>query len=91
MANSLDPDETPRSAASYLDPNCLQISSQIGLSSERVEAAIINKIIDYYVIPSIKKCLFVCLFVYWGLTSCSRIFSPIWGRPVVLTPVPGKT
>ena len=30
VANSLDPDETPRSVASHLDPNCLQRPSKSG-------------------------------------------------------------
>ncbi|KAH3833787.1 hypothetical protein DPMN_107103 [Dreissena polymorpha] len=34
-ANSLDPDETPRSVASHLDPNCLQRPSKFGSSTER--------------------------------------------------------
>ena len=35
IANSLDPDETPRSVASHLDPNCLQRPSKFGSSTER--------------------------------------------------------
>ena len=37
IANSLDPDETPRSVASYLDPNCLQRPSKSGSSAKRVK------------------------------------------------------
>ena len=36
IANSLDPDETPRSVVSHLDPNCLQRPSKFGSSIERV-------------------------------------------------------
>ena len=37
IANSLDPDETPRSVASHLDPNCLQRPSKSGSSAQRVK------------------------------------------------------
>jgi hypothetical protein len=37
IANSLDPDETPRSVASHLDPNCLQRPSKFGSRTERVK------------------------------------------------------
>ena len=37
IANSLDPDETPRSVASHLDPNCLQRPSKFGSSTERAK------------------------------------------------------
>ena len=36
MANSPDPDETPRYAASHLDPSCLQRSSQLGFNIARI-------------------------------------------------------
>ena len=36
IANRLDPDETPHSVASHLDPNCLQRPSKFGSSTERV-------------------------------------------------------
>jgi hypothetical protein len=36
-SNSLDPDETTRSVASHLDPNCLQRPSKFGSSTERVK------------------------------------------------------
>jgi hypothetical protein len=37
IANSLDPDETPRSVASHLDPNCLQKPSKSGSSTQRAK------------------------------------------------------
>ena len=37
IANSFDPDETPRFVASHLDPNCLQMPSKFGSSTERVK------------------------------------------------------
>ncbi|KAH3726230.1 hypothetical protein DPMN_052088 [Dreissena polymorpha] len=37
IANSLDPDETPRSVVSHLDPNCLQRPSKFGSSTERAK------------------------------------------------------
>ena len=40
IANSLDPDETPRSVASHLDPNCLQRPSKSGSSAQRVKVKI---------------------------------------------------
>ncbi|KAH3723818.1 hypothetical protein DPMN_049613 [Dreissena polymorpha] len=38
IANSLDPDETPRFVASHLDPNCLQRPSKSGSSAQRVNS-----------------------------------------------------
>ena len=37
IANSLDLDETPRSVASHLDPNCLKSPSKFGSSTERIK------------------------------------------------------
>ena len=37
IANSLDPDQTPRSVASDLDPNCLQRPLKCISSTERVK------------------------------------------------------
>ena len=42
IANSLDPDETPRSVASHLDPNCLQRPLKSGSSAQRVNDLSIN-------------------------------------------------
>ena len=36
IANSLDPDETPRFVASHLDTNCLQRPLKFGSSAKRV-------------------------------------------------------
>jgi hypothetical protein len=36
IPNSFDPDETPCSMASHLDPKCLQMPSKFGSSTERI-------------------------------------------------------
>ena len=44
IANSLDPDETPRSVASHLDPNCLQRPSKSGSSAQRVKGKYLRNV-----------------------------------------------
>jgi len=84
IANSLDPDETPRSVASHLDPNCLQRPSKSGSGAQRVNlySTLVFCVCFFSARTGVvvatqhsRTRTWLALRFHWGLSSSPR-FSP---------------
>ncbi|KAH3711120.1 hypothetical protein DPMN_070620 [Dreissena polymorpha] len=81
----MDPDETPRSVASHLDPNCLQRPSKFGDSTERVQLPFHNGLCPEQPGSSQGYGVISCNFKVYLFDACVRHCSSL-GCPTVRSP-----